>query len=220
MTPKEVEVLLPGTRRRFKKGMPIIYQGEVPRDGYYIKKGVVKVYNLNSNGSEQILRFYIAGDFFPLPWLFSEVNSVFYFYEAIEMCELISVTRDDVANIITKNSELNKHIMKKAMRDKVALYLRITSLEQSRSADKLIFTLYYLMFMYGKNLGDNQYKINIRLTHSVIANLVGLTRETTATEINKFRRKEILNYDKKFYTINRSNLEKAMGDDSFKSLIA
>ena len=42
---------------------------------------------------------------------------------------------------------------------------------------------------------------------SIIASLVGLTRETTATELNKLRRRGILTYNTHEYNINKEKLE-------------
>lgn len=219
MTIADIAAKFPGTVRQFKAKSPIIYQGEVPRCGFFIKKGVVKVYNLHSSGNEQILRFYGPGDFFPLPWLYKKVATEFFYYEAVENCEVIAVTRGDVENIIMKDPQLNEYVMDAVMNDQTALNLRIMSLEQPRANEKLEYTLYYLMFRHGKHVGDEQYVINMSLTHIMLANLVGLTRETITTEMNRLRKKEIISYNKKIYKIDRRKLERAIGDDSFNELI-
>ncbi len=58
----------------------------------------------------------------------------------------------------------------------------------------------------------------LELTHVVIADLVGLTRETTAIELNKLKKLGIVKYDSKEYVINKKKLEHHMGEDSFGSL--
>ncbi len=219
MTTKEIADKFPGTVRHFKEKTPIIYQGEVPRCGFYLKKGIVKVYNLHANGNEQIIRFYGPGDFFPLPWLYGKVATEFYYYEAIEDCEVISVTKQDIETIIKPDLALNQYVLESMLSDQIALNLRIISLEQPRASEKLEYTLYYLMFRYGKNIGDETYMINMKLTHITLANLVGLTRETITMELKKLKQKGILTDNKKIYKINRHKLEKAIGEDNFSELI-
>ncbi len=220
MNTTDIASKFPGTVRQFKAKAPIIYQGEVPRCGFYLKKGIVKVYNLHTSGNEQILRFYGPGDFFPLPWLYGKVATEFYYYEAVEDCEVISVTKQDVDQIIKTDPTLSQYILDSVLSDQTALSLRIISLEQPRANEKLEYTLYYLLFRYGKNIGDEKYVITMNLTHITLANLVGLTRETITTEINRLRKQGVLTYSKKVYTIDRKMLEKSIGDDSFSELLA
>ncbi len=220
MNTTDIASKFPGTVRQFKAKAPIIYQGEVPRCGFYLKKGIVKVYNLHTSGNEQILRFYGPGDFFPLPWLYGKVATEFYYYEAVEDCEVISVTKQDVDSIIKTDPALSQYVLDSVLSDQTALSLRIISLEQPRANEKLEYTLYYLLYRYGKNIGDEKYVITMNLTHITLANLVGLTRETITTEINRLRKQGVLTYSKKVYTIDRRMLEKSIGDDSFSELLA
>ena len=219
MSITDIAAKFPGTVRHFKAKAPIIYQGEVPRCGFFIKKGIVKVYNLHANGNEQILRFYGPGEFFPLPWLYGKVSTEFFYYEAVENCEVVSITKRDVEEIIKTDRKLEQYIMDSALSDQTALNLRIISLEQPRANEKLEYTLYYLLFRYGKHVGDEKYVINMSLTHITLANLVGLTRETITTEMNRLRKKGIITYTKKIYKVDRLKLEKAIGDDNFSELI-
>lgn len=219
MSIADIAAKFPGTVRHFKAKAPIIYQGEVPRCGFFIKKGIVKVYNLHANGNEQILRFYGPGDFFPLPWLYGKVSTEFFYYEAVENCEVVSITKRDVDEIIKTDRKLEQYIMDSVLSDQTALNLRIISLEQPRANEKLEYTLYYLLFRYGKLIGDEKYVINMSLTHITLANLVGLTRETITTEMNRLRKKGIITYTKKIYKVDRRKLEKAIGDDNFSELI-
>lgn len=222
MNINQFESALPGSRRLFKAASPIIYQGEAPRSGFYIKKGIVKSYSLQSNGDEQITGFLGPGDIFPLPWLYEETSISMYYYETIEDAQLISVTRGDITSIVNKNNDILQQLNRKLVRDQAAHLMRVTALEQPRATDKILYTMYYLLYRFG-SLHKTQagvYDISIKLTHSLIASLIGLTRETTAVEINKLRKKGILTYKNKCYSVDKARLERAMGEDTFAELIA
>jgi len=211
---------LPGTPRSFKPKTPIIYQGEAPRNGYYITSGIVKAYTLQSNGEEQIVAFFGPGDFFPLSWLFEKTSSSIYYHESLESCQAISVTRQDIKDYVWKDQNVKDALLEKLIEDQAAYLMRITALEQSRAVEKILFTLYYLLYQFGaQTKTENEYVIETKLTHATIAALVGLTRETTATELNKLKKKEVLSYSKKQYTINKRKLEKAIGEDGFTELL-
>jgi len=216
----KIAAKFPGTVRRFKDKSPIIYQGEVPRSGFFLKKGLVKVYNLHSSGNEQILRFYGPGDFFPLPWLYGKATTEFYYYEAAEDCEVVSITRNDVTDIIERDPSLKHLLFESLLHDQAALSLRIISLEQPRATEKLAFTFYYLLHRHAMHIGNNKYTIQMNLTHITLANLVGLTRETITMEINKLKRKGAISYNKKIYTVDKQKIEQLIGEDSFSELIS
>lgn len=215
----EIAKLLPGTLRRYKAKTPIYYQGEAPRSGFFIVSGVVKAYTLQSTGEEQVVAFFGPGDFLPLPWLFNWTTTSIYYHETLDACEVISVTKSDIETLLVRNKKLKDYLLEKLVRDQAAYLMRITALEQSRAVEKILFTLYYLLYQFGKLLKDEEYLIDIKLTHATIASLVGLTRETTATELSKLKQKKVLGYSKKMYRVNKRKLEQSMGEDSFSELL-
>jgi len=98
------------------------------------------------------------------------------------------------------------------------LLVRITALEQSRAREKIMFTLYFLAFRYGRQLSAGNFVIDLPLTHSIIASLVGLTRETTSGEMNKLKQQKIVDYHAHTYTVNKPLLERMLGEDSFSDI--
>ncbi len=215
----EVSKALPGTKRSFKPNSSLLYQGEVPRSGFYITKGIVRSYTLQANGEEQIVAFHGPGDFLPICWLFKKTASSLYFYESVTLTSTVSVLQNDI-EVLQKNPAFNSYFTDKLVSDNIAFQMRVTALEQPKAVDKILYTIFYLLHRFGVESGKpGEHKINLKLTHSTIASMIGLTRETTATELNILRRKKILRYDKKIYYINRPLLEKTISEDSFNELL-
>lgn len=221
MRVKEISDLFDGTKRLFKEGSTLIYQGEVPRNGYMITKGAVKVYTLQKSGDEQIAAFLGPGDFFPMSWLFNKTTSSPFYYETVEFCEATSILRTSIQEAISNSDDFRDYIIEKLAQDQDSLLMRVTALEQSRATEKILFTLYYLLYQFGKKQQDSEheYTIDIKLTHATISALVGLTRETTATELSNLKQKGVVSYSKKIYTVNKQKLEQAIGEDGFSELI-
>lgn len=221
MRVKEITDLFKGTKRLFKEGSTIIYQGEAPRNGYVISKGAIKVYTLQKSGEEQIAAFLGPGDFFPMSWLLDKSTNSPFYYETVEFCEATSILRASFRETMNSSESFRNYLVEKLAQDQDALLMRATALEQSRATEKILFTLYYLLYQFGekdKNSEEN-YVINIKLTHATIASLVGLTRETTATELSNLKQKGVLSYSKKIYTVNKRKLEKTIGEDGFSELV-
>lgn len=217
---ENIAELLPtqSTRRTVKKRSILIYQGEIPRQAYIVLSGVFKAYRLGNFGEEQIVGFKTKGDMFPDTWIFGKTSSALYYYEALEDSEVLTVEKPVLMNVIEENPEIKQTVFDYVVNGYTGLLMQITALEQSRAAEKLLLMMYYLMFRYGKEISPGVYHVDLRLTHTTLGSLMGLTRETTTMELGRLKRKNIVQYSSKGFTIYRRELEKRLGDESFASL--
>lgn len=216
----DIAKLLPtqSTRRSVKKRSILIYQGEIPRQAYIVLSGVFKAYRLGNYGEEQIVGFRTKGDMFPETWLFNKTSSALYYYEALEDSEVLTVEKPVLLETIEQHKHLKERVFNYFVDGYTGLLMQITALEQSRAAEKLLLMMYYLMFRYGKETTAGIYRVDLHLTHTTLGSLMGLTRETTTMELGRLKRKNIVTYDSKGYVINRRELERRLGDESFSSL--
>ena len=217
---EDVAKLLPtqSTRRTVKKRSILVYQGEVPRQAYIVISGSFKTYRLSNNGEEQIVGFRTKGDIFSESWLFGKTSSALYYYEALEDSEVLTVEKPVLLELIKDNKEIGRLMFEYLATGYTSMLMQITALEQSRAAEKLLMMMYYLMFRYGKQVKPNIYRVDLRLTHTTLGSLMGLTRETTTMELVRLKRKKIIAYDSKGYDIYRHELERRLNDESFTSL--
>lgn len=206
------------TKRTFKKHSILLYQGEAPRAAYALLSGVVKVYSINSAGEEQIAAFEANKDIFPMPWIFHKSSTTLYYYEALTDCEVLTVPREQLHKALESNTKLLTSVLDYFTVTYTSMLLRVTALEQSRAREKIMFTLYYLLSRYGRQIKPGIYRVELALTHGTIASLVGLTRETTTTELSRLRRQKVVSYTAHDYTIDKAKLERLLGEDSFKDL--
>jgi CRP/FNR family transcriptional regulator, cyclic AMP receptor protein len=207
-----------GLIRKFPAGSTILYQGEVPRSAYIIQSGVVKSFNISGEGSEQIINFHVAGEVFPLGWLWNKTNVSIYFFEAMADTTLLLVSKDKLQSYVANNPKIMSDMLDYTVGNYTAAMLHICALEQAKASQKILYTLYYLCGRFGKENANKSTDISLQLTHQDIASLVGLTRETTATELNKLKKDGILTYRNKQYQVKVPNLLEAMGEDSFKTM--
>jgi CRP-like cAMP-binding protein len=167
--------------RAYKKGEIIIFQGEAPRSGFVVKKGVVKAYNLSVNGDEKPVAFYSTGEVFPASWVYSKVPSAVYYYEAFTSDVIVYiVNREDYIGFIKSEPDILFEELERYVTDQLGKSMRLNALQHSRASDKLIYTLHYLALSHGRTVGPHHMEITLDLTHQDFANLTGLTRETAA----------------------------------------
>jgi CRP-like cAMP-binding protein len=208
-----------GSTRFVRKGAILLYQSEVPRRAFMVKKGLIRAYAITNSGEERTIALHDEGDIIPLSWVFGETSTTLFYYDALVDSEVIAIPKEELVQAIKKSPETMSEVLTIAMNEYTSLLLRITALEQSSAAEKIALTLYYLLFRHGKEMKPGVYAINIKMTQSMIASLVGLKRESTAVNLKLLRKKGIVEYSNFSYTVHKSNLERFVGEDSFKNVL-
>jgi CRP/FNR family transcriptional regulator len=200
--------------RKFKKGQTLLFQGEVPRYAYVVKSGTVKTYNISPLGEEQLISLSSEYDILPEAWFLGEASVAYYFYEAFTDCTVYAIPRDELVKKVSESPEFANHLLQRFMRLYVGASVHINALEQPRSRDKLVHLLHYLVMRYGEELNRDKVRIELRLTHQTLANMLGVTRETIATEIARLRREKVVDYKQQTYIINKPALLKLRNDEN------
>lgn len=202
------------TLRKFKKGQTLLFQGEVPRYAYVVKSGTVKTYNISPLGEEQLISLSSEYDILPEAWFLGEASVAYYFYEAFTDCTVYAIPRDELVKKVSASPEFANHLLQRFMRLYVGASVHINALEQPRSRDKLVHLLHYLMMRFGEDSGKDKSEITLRLTHQTLANMLGVTRETIATEIARLRREKVVDYKQQTYIISKPALLQLRNDEN------
>lgn len=214
-----LEALAPHlTHRSVKKGSTLLYQSEIPRQAFIIRKGFIRAYTITSSGDERIVALYTKGDVFPLSWIYGEMKNTLFYYEAGSDVELATVPKEAFVETVSKSSSLTSTVMRYTVNEHTAQLMRITALEQSNAAEKIALTLYYLLIRHGIERTPGLFTIDIKMTQSTIASLVGITRESTAVNISRLKDRGVITYSNFIYVVNKKNLERFIGEDSFKDI--
>lgn len=205
-------------KRLIKKRSVVLYQGEVPRYVYIVLKGVLKTYSLSANGEEQIIRLLSKDDVFPVPWLFGKSSHSLYYYEAQTDCAVACVDRQAFLTVLKKEPAHLQTLLEYFANLYTGSMIHITALEQARAREKILSILYYLCLSSGSEFKPGKFKVELHLTHSIIASLSGLTRETTALELSKLKKDGTVKYTARYYLIDKVKIEQLMGEDNFTNL--
>ena len=205
-------------QRNHQTGSIILYQGEAPRSTCILLEGVVKVYSISSEGDEQIVMFMVAGDIFPMSWLFNKASVVMFFYEALTDSRVALVSPEKLKAALFATPERMETLIDYFAKNYTATQVHVNALQQSKARDKLVYMLYCLCRRYGKTDSSNERTlIPIALTHQNFASLFGLTRETTAIEMNKLKKQKVITYKQQNYYVHLQKLMEIIGEDSFKN---
>lgn len=198
--------------RRYGKGNIIYFQGEAPRQAFLVKEGTVRVYAIDDQGEEYVVGFYTEGDIFPLDWLHGYNTAATFYYEALTPCELSPIEKSKYESAQT-TPEVSGYILDRFLHESNSNLIRSLALQQPRAKDKIIYFFYFLAIRHGHEMASGLYSLGIPLTHQTIANCLGLTRETVATELGHLKRSGTVAYRNKKYVVDKKLVIKAVGKE-------
>lgn len=201
-----------GPVRRYGKGNMVFFQGEAPRQAFMIKDGTVRAYAIDDEGEEYIVSFYSEGDIFPIDWLYGHTKSTTFYFEALTPCELLPIEKATF-EAEKHSDEVASYMQTHFLNEATSSLVRNLALQQPRAKDKIIYFFYFLAIRHGKELTNGLYSLGIPLTHQTIADCLGLTRETVATELGNLKRAGTVAYRNKKYVIDKKLVIRAVGKE-------
>lgn len=201
--------------RQFKKDRPLFYQGEVPQTAFFVKSGVIKVYNITTGGEEKIVSYESTDGILPTGWIFNKSPAAMFYYDTFTDCQLYSIPRKDLIDFINSHHAAATAILDRYISLYTGATMHLHALEQSRARDKLLHIFQYLVLRFGEKVGDTTYKIDLRLTHQDIANLIGITRETVTAEISKLTKSGTIKSENLHYIVDTDKALRLVGENDF-----
>ncbi len=173
-----------------KKKKVLFRQGSYPNGIYIIKSGKLKVYQLNFDGSIQILFIYNAGDVFGYrPIISNEYQPVTV--SALEDCELIFISRPSFLELLNKSLPLSNQVLVSLCHEFTVLTNRMNVFAQRGIKERLALALLILNEKF-KPLGDDSPIAEIIITRTDLANYVGTSLENLVRTIKFFKEKKLI----------------------------
>jgi CRP/FNR family transcriptional regulator, anaerobic regulatory protein len=192
--------------KRYEKGQLIVCQDAATHCCYYIKKGFVKAYVITSEGNEKPLSFEGRHDIFPVDTTFGQSDEAKYFYEAYTDCEIYQIPREEYVRFMHEHPRVFTRLFHYLIKRTLDYHEHISSLEQAKAVDKLVCALNMLVKRFGKQVAKSRSHMTLPLTQQDLANFLGLTRETTGTQLKALEREGILQYRRQKYVIHTDRL--------------
>lgn len=188
----------------YKKRGVILRPEDTPGGVFILKKGFVRLYTISESGKELTLIIFKPGDFFPVLWAINNIPNAQYL-EAMTEVEVKRIPREKFIEFLKNNSKVEFEVLSKILVRLEGLLERFEYLVFGNAYQKIASILVICGERFGEKK-DGKVLIKTPLTHRDIANLVGLTRETTSLEIKRLERKKIISYRGRLIVI--KNVEK------------
>jgi CRP-like cAMP-binding protein len=154
------------TVKKLRKRQYLLQEGDVCKCMAYVEKGALRLYLVNEDGTEHIVRFALEGLFMTDLYSFLTNEPSIYNIDAIEDSELVIITRSGSDELRKRSSKYQEFIFQETSDAYIQLQKRITSII-SLSLDERY-----------KELTANYPDIVQRVPQHMIASYMGLTAET------------------------------------------
>jgi CRP/FNR family cyclic AMP-dependent transcriptional regulator len=194
LRPPELELLAQRMRqRRYREGEAIFHRDDPGAALYVILSGRVKIHNESPDGTDVIITVLSVGDFFgELSLLDGSERSADA--TTLEPTEMLMLTRSELEEAIERNPRIAINMLSSLatrVRQSTNSIETLSSLDvHGRVARKLLD----LAEKHGEKLAAGT-RINVKLTQSELAALVGASRESVNKVIGYYRRRGYLDYD-------------------------
>ncbi|MBI4034463.1 Crp/Fnr family transcriptional regulator [Candidatus Saccharibacteria bacterium] len=176
----------------YPKNQIIQYQGDKLSQVYLIVKGYVKNYTILDSGDTRTLFILGPNDVFPV--VFTAGNNwhdyeIRYFYQSLTDVQLRVLTADDFMRIIDEDKTKRQAYMSFVSAVNESMVDQLEAMKQKSAIARIVYMLPYLMHKMGQRVGPAAYQLKIKLTHQELADISGVTRETTTTLVKKLEKK-------------------------------
>lgn len=192
--------------RHFKKNHILMFENDESDEVYIIRSGMIKIYRMHE-GREVILSITTPGDIVGEIEALSPDHQRISSIEALENVAAWQISRQDFLNLVdTYPSVLRKAyailVERLRMLNRQIRYLTFYDV-RARVAN-LIMDLY---FNFGSSF-DNGYKIDLKINQSMLASMLGVTRESISKTLGEFQSEGLIDIrDKHFYLLAKDRLE-------------
>jgi CRP-like cAMP-binding protein len=177
-------------KKHYAKGQVILFEEDSSSYMYLVFSGKVRVVQLTEEGREHIITFHKKNDFFGEMALLDGKTSPATII-AHEAAVIGLLSRNDFEQHLLSNEEIRRKILDllcARLRDSWSM-IRILSFNNAEQ--RIMAVLDRLKGLYGvkDQRGDI---LDLKLTHSQIANYASVTRETVTRVLNRLEKEEVI----------------------------
>ncbi|SRR6266567_6676033 len=187
--------LVSGARiKRYPKNQMLLYGGDSISDLYVLRKGVAKMYDIDQKGNEKVLHILKPPCIMPLTSFGTSGQTNEWFYGAITDCEVYSVSYSEAERRVAADCKLAAYLMRHTASEMHELLIRVSSLGKSDAQGKLAHVLTFLAVRHASEHYGGWRRVSFPVGHQLLADMIGMTRESTALGLKRLREHHIIRY--------------------------
>lgn len=219
LTPAQVEELRSvGSTRSYRKNQSVYELGH-PADALHIVlKGRVRLRDRDWEGRDITVGFAAEGEGFGGEVL-AELPTRVLSAVAAEGSEVLTLQRDGLRDLLTRDGQLARQILRHSFETSTHLLERIKMLAFLDVPSRLAGTILWLADRYGTPASGGL-EVPYWFTHQEMADLIGSTRETVTTVLAEFKRGGLVETrNHHFIVLDREALTRRMRIPGFGEIV-
>ena len=191
--PTRLEKLLAASRQKhIPKDQIILYQDDHSQEVFVIRRGVVKLHNIDAQGNEKIL--HLVGDAGLIPFAFfsGDDQATHWFYTALTDCDMYVVPKEKLQIAMQADNIVAIYLMNWFSNEVHELLMRLDSLGKTNVRDKLMAVLKFLAVRHSRQRSRSWWRVSFPVNHQLLADMIGMTRESTAAAMKELADEKII----------------------------
>jgi CRP-like cAMP-binding protein len=185
--------------RTYGKGQTIIYPDDSTSQMYLVKSGAVMMESIDQSGERKILYSFGPSTLFPMVSFLDKGVASSWFYTTLTDTELYILPYAAVTEKLKEVDGFTAYnLFLRQMLDEVhELLLHISDHSKTDSAGKLLAMFLFLLKRHTKQTSNVWQVVQFPVTHQLLADMTGLTRETVTLGLKDFADEKLIRYQEK-----------------------
>lgn len=189
----------------YRKGEVIYGRNQPSHSIYLVIDGKVKVSRLTGEGQEVVVDIYRTDEFFGEA-AFLRLGHTSEEARAFEKTKIMAWTASEIESLAAKQPRLAVALMQVLVQRNLDLTRRIESFSMDDISRRVARTLIRLSDRMGVREEDGSISM-VPLTHELLSQYVGTSREVITLHMNRFRRQGYLRYSRRGMVLDRTALQ-------------
>lgn len=170
----------------FKRGETIYTDGCAMKNIYFVVEGQISIYKVSRQGNKKIVFVQGDGAILNEEILQNDMSSVSA--DAMTNSALVAIPLEVMMTLMKEDASLNWLIINRMATKIRQMYHQLRNTTSNESIDRrLAAKLYKLAVDYGEEKEDGSIEINLKLTGTALADMIGVSRETISRQMSKFK---------------------------------
>jgi CRP/FNR family transcriptional regulator len=172
----------------------LLYEGDIPSEVYILKEGAIKVHNIDTQGNEKILHIVKPPTLVPFAFFSCLTEPMRWFYTALTDCAVYVLPAADLEKTTWNGNDLARELTCAFSLDMHELLVRLESMSKTLARDKVIAALKFLAVRHALEEKSGWYRVAFPVSHQLIADLCGITRESAAKTMKDIKTENLIRY--------------------------
>lgn len=185
--------------RQLKRGEPVYLPADLADGVLLLLSGRVKICQITSDGKQSILTFVEPGELFGELAILGTPSRGEY-AEAVLTSQVVLIPKQEMLALMRHYPEMSAGISKIIGFRRQRIERRLRNLLFQSNRKRLIHLLLELVERYGQRV-DGGTRLNIKLTHLEMANVIGSTRETVTVVLGQLQSEGLIKVERRQITI-------------------